>query len=82
MQCIDLFLVHGYTFVNLRDLNNGNAACLIIVLVTLETALSAPRLGRHELVPIVCYNNSIAISHTDWFHGASDFSHFTRITCI
>ena len=31
--------------------------------MTLETALSAPRLGRHELVPIFCCNNSIAILH-------------------
>ena len=29
----------------------------------LETALSAPRLERHELVPTFCCNNSIAILH-------------------
>ena len=50
--------------------------------MTLETALSAPRLGRHERVPILfCCNNSnnsIAILHTDWFHGAFDFSHYRR----
>ena len=46
--------------------------------MTLETALSAPRLRRHELVPIFRCNNSIAILHTDWFHGASDFSHYRR----
>ena len=28
-----------------------NAACLVVP-VTLETGLSAPRLGRYELVPI------------------------------
>ena len=44
--------------------------------MTLETALPAPRLGRHELVPIIFCNNSIAILHTDWFHGASDFGHY------
>ena len=35
----------------------------MLVPVTLETALSAPRLGRHELVPIFCCNNSIALLH-------------------
>ena len=43
----------------------------------IETALSAP--GRHELVHIFCCNNSIAILHSDWFHGASDFSHYTHV---
>ena len=46
--------------------------------MTLETALSAPRLERHELIPIFCCNNSIALLHSDWFHGASDFSHYRR----
>ena len=32
-----------------------------MVLVTLETALSAPSLGRHEPVPLFCCNSSIAI---------------------
>ena len=36
--------------------------------MTLETALSAPRPGRHELVPIF---NSIAILHSDWFRHYS-----------
>ena len=52
-----------------------NAAWLVVP-VTLKTALSAPRLGKHELVPIFGCNNSIAILHSDWFHGASDFSHY------
>ena len=47
--------------------------------LTLETALSAPRLGRHELVPKFCCDNSIAILHSDWFHWASDFSHYRRL---
>ena len=46
--------------------------------MTLETVLSAPRLGRHEIVSIFCCNNSIAILHTGWFHGASNFSHYRR----
>ena len=45
----------------------------------IEIALSA--LGKHELVHIIyifCCNDSIAILHSDWFHGASDFSHYRR----
>ena len=29
-----------------------------------------------ELVPKFCCDNSVAILHSDWFHGASDFSHY------
>ena len=29
----------------------------------------APRLGRYELVPIFCCNNSIAILLSDWYGG-------------
>ena len=64
--------LHGYNFVNLRE---KWKLCCLVVPMTLETALFAPRQGRHELVPIFCCNNSIiAILHTDWFHGASLFS--------
>ena len=46
---------------------------ILVVPVTLETALSAPRSGRYEPLPIFCCSNSIAILHSDWFH---DFSHY------
>ena len=57
VESIDLLSVHGYDFVNLREIMEMLFSCSIdiismVVPVTLETALSAPRLGRHELVPI------------------------------
>ena len=64
-QSIDLLSVHGFNFVNLRD-NNGKLCCLVVP-VTHETALSAPRPSPDQedmnfSVPIIfCCDNSIAI---------------------
>ena len=57
MQSIDLFSVHGYTFVNLREIKEMLLNC------SGDTCTQTVR--RHELVPIFCCNNSIAILHTD-----------------
>ena len=53
--------------------------------VTLKTALSAPRPSpdykdMNFYISLITSIDSIAILHTcsDWFHGASDFNHYSR----
>ena len=63
MQSIDLLSVHGYNFVNFREIEM--LLSLLGIPVTLEKALSAPKLGRCEFLPI--FNSSIAVLRYDSF---------------
>ena len=51
-QSIDLLSVHGYNFVKFKEIMEMLLTVVLGIPVTLERALSAPRLGRYEFLSI------------------------------